>query len=309
MTSGRCGFCHIFVSVVAFAACRDTPAARNADSASAAQRLIPPVTGLAGKTGWDSAAGPLIIVPVSRSATDVAIVLPGLTDSTLAATSRFELRGLENLPVELFSPRGQVGSSRLQVSSQSSDLTGCINWPTGKLADPIAGRWRVALEKGRAVGLPLDSVEGMTSSDSAQFVADVVKAALSLTDAEDPAFREIPFFVRKGYRFSTPTSSVVIAEVVRRINEEANPREEHLLLLAERPEGNARYRVAFRARSAGPEESLETSEVLAALRLTKSNREAVVITFDFEDGGEIGLLERAAANDWRVVWRSAYTGC
>ena len=169
--------------------------------------------------------------------------------------------------------------------------------------------WRVALAKGRAIGLLLDSIEGMTDVDSAQFVANVVSMALSLTGSGDAVFSGIPFFVRKGYRLMMPSVSIIIAEAVRRINEEANPREEHLLLLAERLRGDITYRVGFHARSAGSEESLETSEVLSALRLTKTNRLAIVITFDYEDGGKIGLLERLGPSNWRVVWKSAYTGC
>jgi len=171
--------------------------------------------------------------------------------------------------------------------------------------------WRVALEKGRASSLRLDSIAAPNSvgSDSSAIVAYVLKAALSLTTASDSSFRGIPFTVRQGYRFETPALSVLIAEAVRKINEEANPREEHILFLAERTRNSPEYRVVFHKRSAGAEESLETSEILAALHLTASNHLAVVITFDYEDGGKIGLLERVSADSWQVVWKSAYTGC
>ena len=79
--------------------------------------------------------------------------------------------------------------------------------------------------------------------------------------------------------------------------------------MAERSGNDTTYRVGFHTRSAGPEESLETSEILAALRLKQSGRTAMVITFDYEDGGKIGLLERLAAYSWQVVWKSAYTDC
>lgn len=236
-------------------------------------------------------------------------MLPGLTDSTLAATMQFELRGLVNISVDLFNVNGLVGTSVLQVASQSNDPTGCVRWPTGTLNGSVPPGWKVALEKGRAAGIPLDSMEGLTGEDSAQFIADVLKAARSLTGGPDPVFRGIPFFVRKGYRLKTPGSSVVIGDVVRRINEEANPREEHLFLLAERSGNDTTYRVGFHTRSAGPEEALETSEMLSALRLKRSARIAMMITFDYEDGGKIGLLERVAPNNWQVVWKSAYTDC
>jgi len=169
--------------------------------------------------------------------------------------------------------------------------------------------WRVAFAEGRAAGLPLDSLEGMNSADSAWFVGSVLQAASSLSNTGDPAFRGIPYFVRKGYRLSLSPSTILVAEAIRRINEEANPREEHLLLLAERSGDGGGYRVGFHKRSAGPEESLETSEILAAVRFTSSNRLAIVVTFDYEDGGKIGLLERVSAGNWRITWKSAYTDC
>jgi hypothetical protein len=174
---------------------------------------------------------------------------------------------------------------------------------------PSPPGWTIALEKNRATGIALDSIEGFTGTDSARLVSDFLTAAAKITDGTDPVFRGIPFFVRKGYRLNQPAFSVLIGEVVRRINEEANPREEHLLLIAERNSGNPDYEVAFHARSAGKEESLETSEVLAAIRLVASNRYAVILTFEYEDGGKIGLLERFAEKNWRLVWKSAYTGC
>jgi len=308
MALSRPGLCYAFSAVIVIAGCRDAPATRNINSTTS-KAVTPPVTGSAPGTGWDSAAGPVLIVAASRAPTDVVIVLPGLTDSMLAETLRFELRGLVNTPVELFNFSGLAGSSILQVSSQSSNPTGCVKWPTGRLASSVSPGWKVALEKGKAIGLPLDSMEGMTGPDSARFVTDIRKAALSLIDGVDPVFRGIPFFIRKGYRLTMSASSVVIGDAVRKINEEANPREEHLFLLAERSGDDTVYRIGFHLRSAGAEESLETSEILAALRLTQSGRLVMVITFDYEDGGKIGLLERLAAKNWQVVWKSAYTDC
>ena len=308
MTFSCPGLCCVLITVIVIAGCRDAPATRSIDS-SATRAVTPPVTGSAPGTGWDSAAGSVLIIAASRTPTDVVIVLPGLTDSMLAETLHFELRGLVNTPVELFNFRGLVGSSILQVSSQLSDSTGCVKWPAGRLANSVRPGWKVALKKGKAIGLPLDSMEAMAGADSARLVADIRNAALSLTDGGDRAFRGIPFFVRKGYRLTTPASSVVIGDAVRKINEEANPREEHLFVLAERSGNDTVYRVGFYSRSAGAEEALEMSEILAALRLVQSGRLVMVITFDYEDGGKVGLLERLEANNWQVVWKSAYTDC
>ena len=310
MSFSRLRFCRVLIYAFTVASCRDK-SSDTVDSTAIHRGLSPVVTGSQPGTGWDSTAGPVVVLAISRTPAKVAIVLPGLTDSTLAATSHFELRGLANIPVDLFNAGGLVGSSVLHVSSQPSDSTGCVAWPSGELTGEVSTNWRVALEKGYATGLRLDSIASPSSarSDSSAIVAYVLKAALLLTNDSHSPFRGIPFSVRQGYRFETPALSVLIAEIVRKINEEANPREEHILFLAERARNSPEYHVAFQKRSAGAEESLETSEVLAALELKTSNHLAVVITFDYEDGGKIGLLERINANSWQVVWKSAYTGC
>jgi hypothetical protein len=299
----------VMLVMLVTAACQDKPSATSVDSAATRVTSRPNVTGTSGQTGWDSTAGPVMIIATLRGSPNVAVVLPNLTDSTLAATSHFELDALSSTPLELFGSRGLAGSSALQVSSQASNSTGCVGWPIGSLTRVPPVGWRAAFEKSRAIGLPLDSIEAMTNMDSSRFVGSILQAVSSLNNGGDSAFRGIPYFVRKGYRLALPSSSVLIAEAVRRINEEANPREEHLLLLTERLSGSAAHRVAFFKRSAGSEESLETSEILAAVRFTATNRPAIVITFDHEDGGKVGLLERVSETTWRIVWKSAYTDC
>jgi hypothetical protein len=250
-----------------------------------------------------------MIIPASKDSSSAAIVLPGLTDSSLASTVHFELGSLNNTKLDLFSSEGLVGSATLHVVSQSGDSSGCLNWPIGQIRDPVPIRWNIALEKGKATGIPLSSIERMHAEDSARFVNDVITAVTHLREDGDTMFQGIPFSVRKAYRLEIPGRSVIVAEVVRKINEEANPREEHLLLISERRLGDSDYRVAFHARSAGAEESLETSDILAAFNLVESSRPSVVVTFDYEDGQKIGLIERVAGNSWRIVWKSAYTGC
>lgn len=304
----RGAFSHIVVSVLCITACRDTQRTQSPDS-TRAFNTFPAVTGLISGTSWDSTVGPFIAIPVSKDSTDAAIVLPGLTDSSLASTAHFELGALENTKLDLFSSRGLVGSAILHVVSQSADPGGCLSWPMGQLSNSVPVGWKIGLEKGKATGIPLNPVEGMQGEDSARLVNDVLNTAIHLTESGDTAFRGIPFSVRKGYRLVIPALAVIVAEIVRKINEEANPREEHVLLLAERQVGDSGYHVVFHMRWAGAEETLQTSDLLAAFRLAESGRPAVIVAFDYEDGGKIGLLERIPGNGWKMVWKSAYTGC
>lgn len=307
MTLSRGAFSQIVAGILCVTACRDTQTRQGPDSIRASSHF-PAVTGLIPRSGWDSTAGLFMVIPASKDSTDAALILPGLTDSSLASTAHFELGALKNTPLDLFNLQGLVGSSILNVVSQSVDPSVCPNWPRGRLATSVPSGWRVGLEKGRATGIRLRSMEGMQGEDSARLIGEVLNIATHLTDGAT-AFHGIPFFVRKAYRLETPAISVIVAEIVRRINEEANPREEHLLLLAERQAGEKDYHMAFHTRSAGAEESLETSDVLAGFTLIKSGRPAVAVTFDYEDGGKIGLLERISGNEWKLIWKSAYSGC
>jgi hypothetical protein len=287
--------------------CRAEKPRVNSDSASVANKRQT-VTGLTSGTGWDSVAGSFLVIPGSDSS-DAAVVLPGLTDTLLNSTKHFELSGLDNATLDLFSLRGFVGSSSLHVSSQQAEAVGCLAWPEGQLSGVVPAQWRVGLEAGKASGIKVVPVDATQGKDSTTLIADVLKVALQLPQGGDAAFKGIPFSVRNAYRLITPETSVIVAEVVRKINEEANPREEHVLVVAERGSAVSAYKLAFDMISAGVEESLQTTDLLAAINVVKTNRLAVVVSFDYEDGGKIGLLERISEGNWQLIWKSAYTGC
>src|SRR5205085_3002557 len=122
-------------------ACRAERPRVNSDSASIAngRQTVP---GLTSATGWDSVAGAFMVIPGNDS-TDAAVVLPGLTDSLLSSTKHFDLAGLENSALDLFSLQGFVGSSTLRISSQSAEAVGCLAWPEGRLIGVGPAQWRV----------------------------------------------------------------------------------------------------------------------------------------------------------------------
>ena len=261
-------------------------------------------------TGWDTTeAGPVMLLSGSESMANAAVVLPGLTDSALAAIPTLVLEPLSNMPVDLFSPAGLTGIAALVVSSQKLNPEGCVSWPTATLSPPPGREWRFAFRKGIATALPLDSLEGMTPADSSQVTIEIARIASVVAEGNDPAFRGLPFVVRRAYRFSLGSTSVVVADVVRKISEEANPREEHLLLVAERSTtGNGKYVAAFESRVAGSEEVIRTNEILGVVRFMRG-KPAIIVTFEYEEGGKIALLERTGEKQWRITWRSAYAGC
>jgi len=297
----------VILGIATVAACRVEKPHVNPDSVSVANGRET-VTGLTSGTGWDSVAGSFMIVRGSDSI-DAAVVLPGLTDSLLNSTKHFELSGLQNAALDLFSLQGIIGSSSLHILSQPAEAVGCLAWPEGRLTDVAPAQWRIGLEAGKAKGIKVVPIDATQGRDSTTLIADVLSVASQLPQEGDAAFKGIPFSVRNAYRLAVPETSVIVAEVVRKINEEANPREEHVLVVAERQSTVGAYQLAFHMISAGAEESLQTTDLLAAIKIVKTGRLAVVVSFDYEDGGKIGLLEKISENSWQLIWKSAYTGC
>lgn len=194
----------------------------------------------------------------------------------------------------------------MSVSSRTG-VDGCRVWPQARLSGIPPKPWRVGFINGRVTGTALDSIEGMGAADSAAFTSEIIRIVSSYSQTGDSAYRGLPFSVRKAYRFSIGSTPVFVANVVRKINQEANPRQEHYLVIAERSGGT--YREAFQTRTAGSEELVQTNDILAVINIVETGQPAIVVTFEGEEGGRVGLIERVSGGQWRVVWRSAYTGC
>ncbi len=99
--------------------------------------------------------------------------------------------------------------------------------------------------------------------------------------------------------------------LARHVPEEANPREEHIFLVAERDSTHSPpdWVATYSERESGAEDDLETDDVLAVVRLGPARTATIVLSRDFGDGGVYSLIERAAPGQWRLRWSSAYTGC
>lgn len=317
------------VLVAALAACdRREPAPVVYDTAAvdtpsvAVEPATPPP---APNTGWRAAeAGRLLVVPAG-SALRAQLVFPQFTDTTLTAATAFELAPVEGDTVELFGPAGLVGTATLTSATPPVPRTrgtgngaasdaACTGWPQAALvptAEPVSP-WRVAFAAGRARPLPLDSVSALAGPDSARLAADVARIASAVPQDAASPFRGLPFVVREARRF-TPVAGTqaVVADVVRRLNLEASQEMEHLLLVAERSAGrpDAPWTLAYVERTAGQEETLEMSDVLAAVTLGPTRRPTLVIWRDYGDGSAYALVERGTAGRWRLRWSSAYAGC
>lgn len=270
---------------------------------------------------WDTAAGPLIVVRGDSGETAV-VVLPQYTDSTLPVAHSFDSASVRGAALDLFGRTGAVGQARLEsVDAFEPGGGACVGWPTVALAAArgagatgsagALGGWTVALARGRATALPLDSIEALPAADSARLAADVSRLASALPDTPSSSFRGLPFTVRTAYRFApAPGVQAVVADAVRKLNQEANPLQEHTLLIAERDSTGAgsRFRAVYSERKSGSEERVESAEILAALAFGPARRTALLVSRIGDETTAYALIERAPSGQWRLRWTSA-PGC
>lgn len=286
-------------------ACRD-----KAGNGADAGRSLPGVFSLdpTSNTNWNVKAGPVILVSAGNSSDSVSIVLPEATDSTIELVQ--DVAPVFGLVFELFNRGGKVDSTRVLPQTIEADTTrDCSAWPVGRTQSAHRD-WRVGFVRGNVTAMPLDSIGSLPSADSAMLAASLAQTAAILPVSSDPTFRRLPFRVQSAYTFRLDSVEVVIADIVRTLNEEANPRIEHLLLVGERPIGTkGKYAVGYFSRIAGAEETMQATEVLTAVRIGVSKSPAIVVSVDSEEGVQLGLIERTGPGQWRPTWKSAYTTC
>ena len=305
------------LSAVLLLACeRSTPAAGRKDTAVS---VVPPressVVVSPEAVTWDSAAGPALFV-AGATPQQALVIVPRYTNLAALDSVRLDTTVLQSVRVELFSTGKQVGTARIVGAVAGSTRTdSCRSWPTARLEitpsdTGSTGPWNVAFETGHASGLVVDSIEGLPTADSARLAADIARLASALPGDTAAVFRGLPFVVTKAWRTRLPNGPVVLtAVVVRNVNQEANPRQERILLIAERDTTSAsRFATRYSERIAGPEETLEATDPIAIILLGVERRPTLVVTRDAGSGLSYALIERNAGQ-WRQRWASTYAGC
>lgn len=320
------------------AGCDRTPGAVPADGTTLAlpgavtDSLRPPVG-----TGWESAAGPFLVLPTVDGGQDAGSLLrPDATDGTVGDTA-----GLRGLPgadrVELFSRGSLVGEATITIERVLALDAGCTAWPVARFTSVAGGGspaggsgtagglaaagsgtvgsagaargWTAGFVKGRVALVPLDSIEGLSSRDSAALAANIARVASGLADDTVQTFRGLPFVVLRAYRGQLNGSSFVIATLVRRLNQEDAPREERLVMVIDGdPAAPQNWTVGWHERAAGSEDELVVSEALVAYQLP--GKPSPYLLFGRDDGEALSaaVLVRQGSL-WKVLWESALAGC
>jgi hypothetical protein len=307
-------------STVALQGCERAGETPRADTVTPAPPPAPPVTApeRPAGSGWDAAGGPVLLVAGDRP--DAAIVVfPEIQGEHAAAELRFDTTALRGAAATLVSRAGVITSVTLGDRAAPSEEEDCVGWPLLRVvaASGTPAPWAVGLIGARLAPIALDSVATLSPVDSAALVAEVARLASTVPVRQSAArLRGLPFSVQDVRRIRVPLSvDAIVAQVVRRVHEEANPIEERTLIIAERDSTQpqeqriGRYTLAFYTRAVGREETLEGSEILAALTLAGVSRPMLIVARETEGGVRYTILERIAPRSWRVKWTSALVRC
>jgi len=279
----------------------------------------PPTQVAARASSWDSSAGSFLVVRESAPAPDstALVVFPLIDDSMSVDSVQFDLSTVRSAHVDLFSRRGAAGSARISsVSVEDWRDAECTQWPLATLVGDSSARsgngWTAGFLRGHVQPLPLDSIAASSPGDSARLAAEITRVASALPYDTATLFRGLPFVVRDAYRFpAAPKVEGVIAIIVRKLNQEASPREQHLLLIAERDSGDAagEYRPVYFDRESGREEAIDVTDIIVGIRLGTTRHAAFLLLREGYESGSYSLLERSGPRTWGIRWTSAHTGC
>lgn len=290
-------------------ACRGGEPAARADSATSVSTSLADSGGTkAAGNGWNGAAGPALLV--QGATRDEAIALfPGPTDSVAVAS--LDSASLSETPVSLYGRGGNRFTAQLGAPT-GEGADGCERWPLHTFQPSDGIGWSVGFVSSHVAPIVLDSVAMFTARDSMGVVAEVSRLASSVTVPTGASFQGLRFTTEDVHRFeATPGVQALVAHVVRRVNQEANPQEEQTLLIAERANGASAgpYSLTYAERAYGREGSVVTPEVLAAIRIGAAVEPVLVIARDSDEGTVYLFLERTAGRRWRVRWSSGMIGC
>lgn len=260
-------------------------------------------------SGWNNAAGPVLLA--QGESRDEAIVLYPVESDT-EAVALLDSASLNRLPVTLLGRGGRRYSAELGAPT-GEGTDDCERWP---LRSPSAtagdATWSIGFVNGRVAPIPLDSVQVLSPRDSSSLVAEASRLASSVTTPTGPSFEGLRFTALDIRRFeATPGVQALVAHLVRRVNQEANPQEEQTLFIAERDSGatSGPYRLVYAERAFGREDQVVTPEVLAGVRIGGSAQPTLVVARDDDRGVVYSLIERAGPRRWRVRWTSGATRC
>lgn len=302
----------VIAMLIGFARCADDESVRGNDTVTVGEPPRDSVEPAPAPITWDTAAG--LVFAVSAGAPGQAhLIDASYSQRHRLDTLRMPSARVDGLELELFAGGDTVGTVRVAALGEVTS-TQCVSWPVADLAPLSSGaalrEWRVAFPRQRVSALAFDSLPVLTSRDSASRTVAIARAASRVDGDTAVAFRGRPYVVRQANGVRLDGTLVILAEVVRTVQQEANPLQEHLVLVLERSAGtDSTFVERYHERSIGLEEHAGSIELLAAFRVTRTGVPALLLRHDAENGMSFVLLERRASGEWYSRWTSAIADC
>ena len=244
---------------------------------------------------WFDGVEPLLLVPAHSN--DRALVV--LADSLAPDMED----GALSLPGSLVRLDGSVDTVRVSLSSGSE---GCVD---ASLLPAPAESWGVGFVGSAPRPVRVDSLRGISRSDSASLAATVFRLASGVPNAPGGRFKGLPFSLVDLWRLhAAGGSTIIVATTKRQLNQEDSPLEERTLVVAE-ADSSGSFAIFHSDRSTGAEETVEGIELLAAVSFADKPALELVFAHDFGEEGAYSVVERAARGQWKIRWASRRFSC
>lgn len=249
--------------------------------------------GAASSVAWFDGTAPLLLAPAHSN--DRALVV--LADSLASDLEDGALQESGTL-IQL---SGSISTVRVSISSGSE---GCVD---AALQPAPSVPWGVGFVGRAPAGLQVDSIRSISRQDSTLLTAGIFRLASSVPNTPGGRFAGLPFSLVDLWRVKTADGiTIVVGTTKRQINQEDSPLEERTLVVAEVDASGALGR-SYSARSSGPEETVEGSELLAAVSFGGATQ--LIFSHDYGEETSYGIVERSTQGVWTLRWVSRRFSC
>jgi hypothetical protein len=286
---------------------RSAPATRNDSSTATGSKDSVGTPRMANTSGWASNMGPAVFIQ-GEDREEAIVLLP--TESEGTSEEQLAALAASSVDVVLFGRGGIRMTAKLASAPTGSDAE-CRLWTLRSIhGDGTDATWAVGFMASQVSSLALDSIEVLSSRDSLALAAEASRLASGVTATTSPSFQGLRFAAHDVRRFeAAPGVQALVAHLIRKVNQEANPQEEQTLLIAERDSGvtTGPYQLVYAERTNGVEETTTTPEVIGAVLI--AGRPTLVVARDGDEGVAYAFLERAGKRQWKIRWTSALTRC
>jgi hypothetical protein len=248
-----------------------------------------PVTRGAVRPIWAPGLGMVLLVPLDSA--DRSII--AFADSSADPADAFHERST-------FVALARNGSVTTVDLTAVRERDGCLTGTVHRADAPSesAGRFVIGVLSDSVTLLPTDSTESLSRADSMALARDLIALASVIPGDTAQRFTGLPFRPLRLWRVRLPDGrGLAIGTLRRQIPQEAAPLEERTLVIATRSSGSAAWVAAHAERADGPEESVQTTELVAAISVGATP--TIVLARDDGDGVAFQLLQ-LVGNEWRV---------